>query len=89
MAAGEYVSVYSQADIESADLALEKTELTADPVAEKRELPALYVGHELRKVLATQVPDELMTHDALSAHARGELGISDIKRANPLQAAIV
>ncbi len=87
MAAGEYVSVHSQADTEKADLAREQSELDDDHVAEHRELAAIYVGRGLDAELASQVATQLMRHDALGAHARDELGISDV-RANPLQAAI-
>lgn len=87
MAAGEYVSVYSQADTEKADLARESAELKADPVAEGRELAALYVARGLDADLARQVSAQLMAHDALGAHARDELGISSTMAARPLQAA--
>lgn len=88
MAAGEYVSVYSQADTEAADLARERAEIDADPVAEARELTAIYVGRGLSYTLAHTVAEQLMAHDALGAHARDELGISDIHTARPLQAAL-
>lgn len=87
MAAGEYVSVSSQADSETADLAREADELSADPVAETRELAAIYVSRGLDAPLARQVATALMAHDALSAHARDELGFSDATAARPLQAA--
>ncbi|MFN0161394.1 MAG: VIT family protein [Burkholderiales bacterium] len=87
MAAGEYVSVQSQADTESADLARERAELAADPAHEHSELAAIYVGRGLPPALAEQVAQALMHHDALGAHARDELGISEILRARPLQAA--
>lgn len=87
MAAGEYVSVHSQADTERADLARERAELEADPVAERRELTAIYVGRGLPPDLASEVAEQLMTHDAIGAHARDELGISEITTARPLQAA--
>lgn len=88
MAAGEYVSVHSQADTENADLAREKAELVADIEAEKRELTAIYVGRGLDQDLARQVAVQLMAHDALGAHARDELGISDALSARPIQAAL-
>ncbi len=88
MAAGEYVSVYSQADTEQADLARESGELAADPVAEQRELAALYVGRGLTPALAADVAVQLMKHDALASHAREELGITDMLRARPVQAAL-
>jgi len=87
MAAGEYVSVSSQADSENADLAREKQELAADPVKEHAELAAIYVGRGLTPGLAGQVADQLTAHDPLAAHARDELGISEITRARPLLAA--
>ncbi|MBL8378003.1 MAG: VIT family protein [Burkholderiales bacterium] len=87
MAAGEYVSVQSQADTESADLARERAELAADPVHEHKELSAIYVERGVPPALADQVAQALMRHDALGAHARDELGISEILRARPLQAA--
>ena len=73
MAAGEYVSVHSQADTEQADLKLERAELKADDQGEHRELTAIYVGRGLEPLLAKQVAEQLMTHDALGAHARDEL----------------
>ena len=88
MAAGEYVSVSSQADTEHADLTREKAELADDPAAEERELAGIYVKRGLDHHLATQVARELMAHDALGAHARDELGISEITTARPLQAAV-
>jgi VIT1/CCC1 family predicted Fe2+/Mn2+ transporter len=88
MAAGEYVSVSSQADTEQADLARERLELAVDPVRERAELAAIYVGRGLTPALAEQVADQLTAHDALSAHARDELGISDLTRSRPLQAAL-
>ena len=88
MAAGEYVSVHSQADTEAADLTRERAELEADPVAERRELTAIYVGRGLDYALANQVAGKLMEHDALGAHARDELGISDAQSARPVQAAL-
>ena len=87
MAAGEYVSVSSQADSELADLNMERGELAADPVAERTELAAIYEGRGLSQDLATQVADQLMSHDALGAHARDELGIHETTRARPIQAA--
>ena len=77
MAAGEYVSVHSQADTENADIARERTELKEDPAAELRELTAIYVGRGLPYTLAHEVAAQLMNHDALGAHARDELGISE------------
>lgn len=88
MAAGEYVSVYSQADTERADIARERAELAADSAAEHRELAAIYVGRGLDAALAQQVAMQLMAHDALGAHARDELGISDTLSARPVQAAL-
>ena len=88
MAAGEYVSVHSQADTEKADLARERTELQTDPAAERRELAAIYVARGLQAKLAQQVAEQLMTHDALGAHARDELGISQTMSARPVQAAL-
>ena len=88
MAAGEYVSVHSQADTEQADLARERAELAADPEAEQRELSAIYVGRGLDTGLARQVAEQLMAHDALGAHARDELGISEVLSARPIQAAL-
>ena len=88
MAAGEYVSVHSQADTEKADLAREKAELDSDPAAEQRELAAIYAGRGLSADLAAQVATQLMNHDALGAHARDELGISDSLSARPVQAAL-
>ena len=88
MAAGEYVSVHSQADTEEADLNLERTELRTDNTGEHRELAAIYVGRGLDPQLAKQVADQLMAHDALGSHARDELGISDTLKARPIQAAL-
>ena len=88
MAAGEYVSVSSQSDTEHADLAREKAELAEDPAAEERELAGIYVKRGLDHALAAQVSRELMAHDALGAHARDELGISEVMTARPLQAAV-
>jgi VIT1/CCC1 family predicted Fe2+/Mn2+ transporter len=87
MAAGEYVSVRSQADSEQAALDLERSELAADGQAEQRELTAIYEGRGLEPALAKQVAAQLMAHDALGAHARDELGISEIFTARPIQAA--
>ena len=87
MAAGEYVSVHSQADTEKADLQLEREELKSDDVGEHKELAAIYVARGLDPQLAKQVATQLMAHDALEAHARDELGISDALAANPMQAA--
>jgi VIT1/CCC1 family predicted Fe2+/Mn2+ transporter len=88
MAAGEYVSVHSQADTEAADLKRERAELKADDKGEHRELTAIYVARGLEQSLAKQVADQLMAHDALGAHARDELGITENLRARPIQAAI-
>ncbi len=82
MAAGEYVSVHSQADTE-----LERAELRADEKGEQRELTAIYVARGLDSSLAEQVAEQLVRHDAIGAHARDELGISDMFRARPIQAA--
>ena len=88
MAAGEYVSVSSQADTEHADLDRERKELAADPKQEHREMTAIYVGRGLDAELASNVATQLMEHDALGAHGRDELGISDILTARPVQAAL-
>lgn len=88
MAAGEYVSVHSQADTEKADLAREQAELSKDPDAEQRELAGIYVERGLDAALAKQVAVQLMRHDALGAHARDELGISGTMNARPIQAAL-
>ena len=88
MAAGEYVSVHSQADTEKADLAREQAELSKDPDAEQRELAGIYVERGLDAALAKQVAAQLMRHDALGAHARDELGISGTMNARPIQAAL-
>ena len=88
MAAGEYVSVYSQADSEKADLDRERKELQTDAEGERRELAAIYVGRGLDPALAKEVADQLTAHDALAAHARDELGISETRRARPMQAAL-
>ncbi len=88
MAAGEYVSVSSQADTETADLTRERTELATAPAAEHAELAGIYVGRGLTPELAAQVADQLTAHDALGAHARDELELSEITRARPIQAAL-
>lgn len=88
MAAGEYVSVHSQADTEQADLGLERAELKADDAGEHQELAAIYVARGLDPLLAKQVAQQLMAHDALGAHARDELGMSDALSARPIQAAL-
>jgi VIT1/CCC1 family predicted Fe2+/Mn2+ transporter len=88
MAAGEYVSVHSQADSEKADLERERKELQTDDEGERRELAAIYVGRGLDPALAKKVADQLTAHDALGAHARDELGISERRRARPVQAAL-
>jgi hypothetical protein len=88
MAAGEYVSVSSQADSEQADLARERQELHSAPEAEQRELAGIYVRRGLTPQLAEQVAAQLSAHDALAAHARDELGITDFSRAQPLLAAV-
>jgi len=88
MAAGEYVSVHSQADTEQADLRLERAELKTDDEGEHGELAAIYVARGLHPALAKQVADQLMAHDALGAHARDELGISAALSARPIQAAL-
>jgi VIT1/CCC1 family predicted Fe2+/Mn2+ transporter len=88
MAAGEYVSVSSQADTERADLARERHELETHKGFERKELAAIYVNRGLEPALAQQVADQLMEHDALSAHARDELGLSEMHSARPIQAAL-
>jgi len=88
MAAGEYVSVSSQSDTEHADLDRERKELAADPKHEHEELAAIYVRRGLDAGLATEVSAQLMKHDALGAHARDELGISETMTARPVQAAL-
>jgi VIT1/CCC1 family predicted Fe2+/Mn2+ transporter len=88
MAAGEYVSVSSQADTERADLAVERTELATQPEAEEAELAAIYVRRGLEPPLAQTVARQLTAHDALGAHARDELGLSETLEARPLQAAL-
>jgi VIT1/CCC1 family predicted Fe2+/Mn2+ transporter len=88
MAAGEYVSVSSQADSERSDLERERRELEADEAAERAELAAIYVQRGLQPALAREVAQQLMAHDALGAHARDELGLSSTQRAQPIQAAV-
>lgn len=88
MAAGEYVSVSSQADTEQADLARERRELAADPAAEHEELAGIYRARGLSAALADQVARELAAHDVLAAHARDELGMTESSQARPLQAAL-
>jgi len=88
MAAGEYISVSTQADTEESDLAREREELATNDASERAELAGIYVSRGLDLPLARQVADQLMAHDALGAHARDELGISVIHRARPVQAAL-
>jgi VIT1/CCC1 family predicted Fe2+/Mn2+ transporter len=88
MAAGEYVSVSSQADTESADLAFERRELARNPERERAELAAIYVARGLTPELARQVSQQLTEHDALGAHARDEIGLSEATRARPIEAAV-
>ncbi|HEX5004402.1 MAG TPA: VIT family protein [Gemmatimonadales bacterium] len=88
MAAGEYVSVSSQADTEDADVARERGELMESPESERAELAGIYVARGVSPELALQVADQLTAHDALGAHARDELGIHELTRARPLQAAL-
>lgn len=88
MAAGEYVSVQSQADTEKADIAKETQELKNNPEGELQELANIYVGRGLEPALALQVAQQLMAKDALGVHARDELGITETLRARPLQAAL-
>ncbi|CRX68125.1 VIT family protein [Stenotrophomonas sp. BSUC-16] len=88
MAAGEYVSVQTQADTEDADLAMERRELRENPHSELEELASIYRHRGLEPALARQVAEQLTAHDALGAHARDELGITDTLRARPLQAAL-
>lgn len=88
MAAGEYVSVSSQADAEKADLAREERELREDPVGEQAELASIYESWGLRSETAAEVAEQLMTEDALATHARDELGLSPTVRAHPIQAAL-
>ncbi|MEQ1522823.1 MAG: VIT family protein, partial [Aestuariivirga sp.] len=88
MAAGEYVSVSSQSDTEGADLARERAELASQPEFEREELAQIYVKRGLEPKLARKVADQLMAKDALGAHARDELGISEVTAARPVQAAL-
>jgi VIT1/CCC1 family predicted Fe2+/Mn2+ transporter len=88
MAAGEYVSVSSQADTETADLARERKELDTNEAYEREELARIYMARGLDAALAREVSTQLMAHDALGAHARDELGLSEVHRARPLQAAM-
>jgi vacuolar iron transporter family protein len=88
MAAGEYVSVHSQADTEKADLIRERAELEANPIAEQLELTSIYIARGLHPAMASDVAEQLMKHDAIGTHARDELGISESMRARPLQAAV-
>src|SRR5262245_66497053 len=85
MAAGEYVSVSAQSDSENADLARERRELSEETESEQDELTRIYIGRGLEAELARKVALQLMAHDALGAHARDELGISDLTAAKPLQ----
>ncbi len=89
MAAGEYVSVHSQADTEGAEVARERAELSTDGESEHKELAAIYVARGLAPELAAQVAEQLMAHDPLGAHLRDELGITDALSARPIQAALV
>jgi VIT1/CCC1 family predicted Fe2+/Mn2+ transporter len=88
MAAGEYVSVRSQSDTEQADLARERMELASQPAFEREELAQVYVRRGVERELALKVADQLMAKDALGAHARDELGISEVTKARPIQAAL-
>ena len=88
IAASEYVSVNSQSDTENADLEWERKELANDPIHEHEEMAAIYLGRGLDPVLASEVATQLMSHDALGAHARDELRISEIMTARPVQAAV-
>jgi VIT1/CCC1 family predicted Fe2+/Mn2+ transporter len=88
MAAGEYVSVHSQADTEKADLARETIELNKRPDLEREELVRIYEARGVERDTAAAVADQMMSHDALAAHARDELGLSEVTAARPLQAAI-
>ena len=88
MAAGEYVSVSSQSDTEQADLARERAELVDQPAFEREELAQVYIGRGVSPELAYQVADQLMAKDALGAHSRDELGISEVTAARPIQAAL-
>ncbi len=87
MAAGEYVSVSSQADLEAAEIEVERRELAEDDAGERQELANIYIKRGLTRELAKEVTDQLMAHDALDAHLRDELGISEFSRPLPLQAA--
>ena len=88
MAAGEYVSVSSQTDTETADRAREQQELASDPAGEREELVNIYVGRGLDRALAGKVADQMMAHEALGTHLRDELGLSETLRARPIQAAL-
>ena len=88
MAAGEYVSVRSQTDTEQAEVEIERRHLESDPEFELEELSTIYIKRGLDTALATQVAEQLMAHDALSAHVRDELGISETLKARPIQAAL-
>ncbi len=88
MAAGEYVSVHSQADVEKADLDLERREIESDSAGEHRELADIYIARGLDPQLANQVAEQLMAHDAVGAHARDELGFTETLSARPMQAAL-
>ena len=88
MAVGEYISVSAQADTERADIATERRELAADPASELRELAGIYEGRGLDAALATKVAEQMMDHDALAAHRRDELGITEVSAARPIQAAL-
>jgi VIT1/CCC1 family predicted Fe2+/Mn2+ transporter len=88
MAAGEYVSVSSQSDTEQADLARERAELAIQPALEREELARIYIDRGVSPELAHQVADQLMSKDAIGAHARDELGISEVTAARPIQAAL-
>lgn len=88
MAAGEFISVSAQADTERADIATEQRELATDPASELRELAGIYEGRGLDASLATQVAEQMMDHDALGAHRRDELGITEVSAARPIQAAL-
>jgi VIT1/CCC1 family predicted Fe2+/Mn2+ transporter len=88
MAAGEYVSVHSQADTEASDLERERKELSIDPIGEHEELADIYVSRGLDQALATKVAKQLMARNALKTHARDELGITETLSARPIQAAL-
>ncbi len=87
MAAGEYVSVSSQADLEAAEIEVERRELAEDDAGERQELANIYIKRGLKRELADEVANQLMAHDALDAHLRDELGISEMSKPRPLQAA--